>query len=109
MHYLLGVMVLLGSLCSAPAWAAEEQIVQQLSANGSRNTRPFIVQDRWEVQWKADKDLSVYLLDANGDLKDSIGSSKGAGTGSTYQAKGGTFSLKIIGSGNWTITVVQLP
>lgn len=103
------LVAMLTLLWFSPAWAAEEQIVQQLSANGSRTIRPFTVNDGWEVRWKTDKDVDIYLVDPNGDLVDKLASSDHAGTGSTYHAKGGTYSLKISTRGNWTITVVQLP
>lgn len=106
---IVGLLTLLIFGLLTPAWAADEQIVQQLSANGSRTIRPFTVKDGWEVRWKTDKDVDIYLVDPNGDLVDKLASSDHAGTGSTYHAKGGTYSLKISTRGNWTITVVQLP
>lgn len=93
----------------SPVWAADEQIVFTQSANGSRTTRPFTVKDRWEVQWKSDKDLTLFLMDTKGQPIDSLGNSTQAGTGSTYRAEGGIYSLKIISNASWTITVVQLP
>lgn len=101
----LGVVLFFGGI----ALAAEEQIIQQLTANGSRTTRPFTVTDGWEVRWTADKDLSVFLLDAQGQPLQALGHSIGEGTGATYHAKGGTYSLSIASNAHWTVTVVQLP
>jgi hypothetical protein len=33
--------------------AGDAQVVQQVSANGQRNLRPFTVKDKWEIQWDA--------------------------------------------------------
>ena len=37
-------------LLAVPAYAADEQIIQQVSANGTRNLRPFTVKDGWEIR-----------------------------------------------------------
>lgn len=109
MRTLLSAIMLVGLICTAPAWSAEEQIVFTQSANGSRTTRPFTVADGWEVRWKADRSISIFTVARNGEAIAEIGSASAPGSGSTYQAKGGTFSLQIISGANWTITVVQLP
>jgi hypothetical protein len=110
MHRLMSAVFCVGLLLGGIAFAEEEQIIQQLTANGSRTTRPFTVKDGWEVRWTADKDLSVYLLDAQGQPLQSLGHSIGQGAGATYHAKGGTYCLRILSNAlNWTVTVVQLP
>jgi hypothetical protein len=101
----LGVGLLLGGI----AFAEEEQIIQQLAANGSRTTRPFTVKDGWEVRWTSTNDLSVFLLDAQGQPLQALGHSMGDAGGATYHAKGGTYSLSIASNAHWTVTVIQLP
>lgn len=109
MHRLL-TLVLMGVLgLSGWAFAADEQNIQELTANGSLTTQPFTVNDHWEVRWKSTNDLSLFLLDAQGKQVEELGHSNGHASGATYHAKGGTYSLKISTSAHWTITVVQLP
>ncbi|MGC4098635.1 MAG: hypothetical protein QM706_16100 [Nitrospira sp.] len=102
-------LVCVGLLLTASGAAADEQIIQELTANGSRTTRPFTVKDGWEVRWTTTNDLSLFLLDAQGQQLEALGHSIGDAGGATYHAKGGTYSLKILSHAHWTITVVQLP
>ncbi|MGZ8384172.1 MAG: hypothetical protein ACXWWE_09195 [Nitrospira sp.] len=109
MHRLISTVLCVGLLLGGMALAAEEAIVQQLTANGSRTTRPFTVKDGWEVRWTATKDLSLFLLDDQGQPLQALGHSLGDAGGATYHAKGGTYSLRISSNAHWTVTVVQLP
>lgn len=108
MYQLLGA-VLCGWLLSGVVLAADEQIVVELTGNGSRTMRPFTVNDGWEVRWTATNELTVFLLDAQGQPLEALGHSMGDAGGATYHAKGGTYSLRIASNAHWTVTVVQLP
>lgn len=96
-------------LLTGVAFAAEEQIIAELTDKGSRTTRPFTMTDGWEVRWTATNDLSLFLLDAQGQPLEALGHSLGDAGGTTYHAKGGTYSLTISSNAHWTVTVVQLP
>ncbi len=109
MHRLISTVLCVGLLLGGMALAAEEAIVQQLTANGSRTTRPFTVKDGWEVRWTTTNDLSLFLLDDQGQPLQALGHSLGDAGGATYHAKGGTYSLRISSNAHWTVTVVQLP
>ncbi len=110
MKLLVGVIVL--GLVSSVSLAADEQIIQKISGNGTRSTRPFTVADRWEIRWEGNGDsLQIYEHRPNGEpvsFAPAATQSK-PGTGSTYRPKGGDFYLRILANGDWTITVVQLP
>lgn len=94
---------------ASPVSAAESVILKE-SANGSRNLHPFTVQDHWEVRWDATDRLSIWINDADGNPVGEAASQNKAGSGRSYQVRGGTYFLKVIGSHtDWTITVVQLP
>ncbi|MCS6302323.1 MAG: hypothetical protein H8K07_01455 [Nitrospira sp.] len=108
MRRLINAVLCSGLLFVGATFAADEQVVQQFSANGSRTTRPFTVQDGWEVRWTAEKSIGLFAVNGKGEAVAEIGSSS-AGMGSSYQAKGGTFSIQIMSAGKWTIAVVQLP
>jgi len=105
------ISVVLGGwlLLAGVAFAAEDQIVVELTGNGSRTTRPFTVTDGWEVRWTATNELSLFLLDAQGQPLEALGHSLGDAGGATYHAKGGTYLLRISSNAHWTVTVVQLP
>jgi hypothetical protein len=90
--------------------AGDGQVIQQVSANGQRNLRPFTVKDRWEIQWDSKGSLlTITIYKADGKLFDAAAMQQGPGSGSSYQPKGGEYYLQISGTGEWTITVVQLP
>ena len=105
MSIVLGGWLLLAGM----AFAAEEQIVTELTGNGSRTTRPFTVTEGWEILWTATNELSLFLLDAQGQQLEALGHSLGDAGEDTYHAKGGTYSLRISSNAHWTVTVVQLP
>ena len=100
-------------LCAATpvALLAEPaQALLKVSANGIRNLRPFTVKDKWEIQWDSKGELlTITIRSADGKLINLAGMQQGPGSGSSYQPKGGDFYLEISGTGEWTITVVQLP
>ena len=108
MHRLISIVLCAGLLVGGIALAEAEQVIQQLTANGSRTTRPFTVKDGWEVRWTTTNDLSLSLLDAQGQPLETLGHSLGDAGGATYHAKGGTYSLRISSNAHWTVTVVQL-
>lgn len=104
----IGLLLLACLTFASAAWA--EQIIAKESASGSRNLRPFTVQDGWEIRWDSTDHLSIWLNDPKGNPITEAGSQPKAGSGRSYQAKGGTYFLSVIGGAStWTITVVQLP
>lgn len=81
-----------------------------LAANGSRNTRPFTVKDRWEIRWENKGPvLTISVKTGEGKLVPGGGSSTAPGTGQSFQPKGGQYFLEINGMGEWSIQVIQLP
>ena len=95
--------------------AESETTVVEGSGNGTRNTRPFTVKDHWEIRWSAIEStliITVYRADPKNE-REAIGVESASqlkpGTGSSYFDAGGRYYLKIASTGDWTITVVQLP
>jgi hypothetical protein len=109
MHRLISTVLCVRLLLGGLALAADEQIVMELTGNGSRTTRPFTVKEGWEVRWTATNELTVFLVDAQGQPLEAMGHSMGDAGGATYYAKGGTYSLRIASNAHWSVTVVQLP
>ena len=109
MYQLIGAVLCGSLLLSGVVLAADEQMVVELTGNGSRTTRPFTVKDGWEVRWTTTNELSLFLIDAQGQPLEALGHSMGDAGGATYYAKGGTYSLRIASNAHWTVTVVQLP
>ena len=108
--FVVVVLVALSIGLTSPAPAAEETVVLEVAANGQRNTRPFTVKDRWEIRWDLRGDMvTVMIRDPEGKFVSAGGQQDKPGQGASYQPKGGTYYLEIIGMGDWTVTVVQLP
>lgn len=113
----LGPLAVFGSLAlsalllwSVSGLAADEDVVLSLTANGSRNTRPFNVKDGWEIRWdNKGPVLAIAVKTVDGKLVAGGGSSTAPGSGQSFQPKGGKYFLDVTGMGDWTITVVQLP
>jgi len=84
--------------------------VVSLSGNGMKNTRPFTVDKGWELQWDSTGQMfQVFLYSSDGELAGVLANQMGSGSGSSYEAKGGTFYLQINAIGQWNIRVVQIP
>lgn len=106
----VGLIVVLFLGLSGPALAAEETVVFEIVGNGQRNTRPFMVKDRWELRWDLrGQTLGITIRDPDGKFVAAGGQQDKQGQGASYQPKGGSYFLEITGVGDWTITVVQLP
>lgn len=105
-----GLAIMVVMMLSAPVWAVEDTVVQQLSANGSRNTRPFTVRDRWEIRWdNKGPMLNISVRSLDGKVLGGGALATSPGVGQSFEPKGGNYFLDISGSGEWTVTVVQLP
>ena len=90
--------------------AADEQVIFTQAANGTRNTRPFTATAGWEVRWETARgDISIWILDKEGNPIEHAATQERPGKGSSYYAKPGIYSLKINSRSDWTISVVQLP
>jgi hypothetical protein len=88
---------------------AEGKVVVKDSANGTRTLRPFTVQDSWEVRWDTSATISIWLHTEDGRPIAEMAATKKPGIGSTYRSKGGRYTLEILATGDWTVSVVQLP
>lgn len=100
------------AFCTSFSASAEDTVVFELSGNGTRNTRPFTVRDRWEVKWDARTEhLAIHLYTAKGEAQGMlpIATQDGPGRGATFRPDGGSYYLKIIAQGDWSIAIVQLP
>ena len=104
----LMVLILVGS--GPFGLAADGNVVQQVSANGQRNLRPFTIKDKWEIQWDSKSSLlNITIFTSDGKIFDPGPMQQGPGKGSSFQPKGGDYYLGVSGTGEWTVTVVQLP
>ena len=90
--------------------ADDRQVIQKVFGKGQRKLPHFTAKDNWEILWDS-KGLatSMTLYSANGKKLNQVATQKGRGIGSSRQAKGGKYYLEVMGTGGWTVTVVQLP
>ena len=96
---------------TSPAVANDETVIQQVSGNGTRSLRPFSVEGQWELRWDLKgQSIEVYLKQSDGEPVGltPMASQKKPGAGSTFYPKSGSFYLRILSDGDWTVTVVQL-
>jgi hypothetical protein len=99
----------LSALMLAGQCLAGDTVLQSISGNGTRTTRPFHVPDGWELQWESQGDIfQVYVLNQAGDIIGLAASQFVAGKGSSYVEKGGTVHLRINAGGAWTLRVVRV-
>lgn len=90
--------------------AESGQVLQKVSANGIRNLSPFSARDKWEIQWESKGTmLAISIYSANGKFISVAAMQEGPGNGKTYEPKGGEYYLEVSGTGEWTVTVVQVP
>lgn len=84
-----------------------DSIITSFSGTGGLNTRPFKTSGPWEITWNAQGDIfQLYLFDANGNLLGVPANQAGAGKGSSYQAKAGTYYLQVNALGKWSIDII---
>ena len=103
---LLATALILGFGTPAPA---QDTIIQTFTGSGIQNTRPFTVQDGWEVQWNTSGDIfQIFVYTAGGDIVGVAANQQGPGEGASYQPKGGRYYLQMNAMGTWTVKVVQL-
>ncbi len=89
---------------------AVEAEVASFSGTGTQSTRPFRVSSGWEIRWEAQGDLfQIFLRNESGEPVGVPANQQGAGSGSSYQARGGSYYLEMNALGPWTVTVVDLP
>src|SRR6056297_845769 len=87
----------------------QEKVIKTYSGSGGQTTRPFKVDDEWEIQWDAEGMIfQLYLYNENGRMLGVPANQQGEGSGSSYKAQGGEYYLKVNGTGDWTIKIVQL-
>lgn len=63
----------------------------EFSGNHSTTTRPFTINDKWELQWVSGGSIfQVYLYSEGGKLIDLLVNRREPDSGSAYQPRGGT-------------------
>jgi hypothetical protein len=77
---MVSTLICAGLRLTASGAATEEQIVQDLTANGSRTTRPFTVNDGWEVRWPDTNDLLCAKVSSIHNSIDSLKRQQSHGT-----------------------------
>lgn len=89
------------------AQKAAGPVLYTFSGNGSRTTRPFEVEDPWELQWDASAHIAIWVEDQSGKP---VGSHAISDTsGNSYIPATGTLILEIDSSSDWTVRVVAAP
>lgn len=96
------------ALFSGPL-SAQDNVVKTFSGSGAKNTRPFTVQEGWEIQWDASGDIfQLYLYSPGGDMIGVPANQQGPGKGSSYQPKAGEYYLQVNAIGDWSVRIVNL-
>lgn len=87
----------------------EPVVIHEFSGVGKHATRPFVVSDRWEIQWEFTglRNSVIEVKSAVGEFLGLACNNIGATKGSAYQPRGGEVFLSITG-GSWKVKVVQL-
>ncbi|HQN74776.1 MAG TPA: zinc ribbon domain-containing protein [Bacillota bacterium] len=83
-------------------------VIATFSGSGSLNTKPFTTTGPWEIQWDSRSDyFYISLFTENGERVGPIAAQPRAGVGSSYQPRAGSYYLKVISIGDWTIKIVK--
>ena len=81
--------------------------IATFSGSGGRNTRPFMTNGPWEIQWDAKGDIfQLFLYTANGDTVGIPANQQGSGKGTSFQPKAGKYYLQVNAIGNWSMKIV---
>jgi hypothetical protein len=95
--------ITLGLLTVRALADGEAHVVQKFNGTDlDTSTATFTVQDKWEVFWFFPMPVNITLLTADGTV---VSGYHGAGRGSCYQPKGGTFYLQINSASPSTIKI----
>jgi len=86
----------------------DDSIIKAYSGSGTKNTRPFVIQTDWEIQWHTKDGIQISLYDRDGNFVEAIASQMESGKGSSYNPKKGTFYLNIFSMGDWEIKIVEV-
>lgn len=85
---------------------AERDVVAEFNGSADQKTKPFTVNDGWEIRWETTgESLQVAI---RGDLDiDNVVNQPAAGGGATYPVGSGKVQLEIKARGPWTIKIVN--
>lgn len=83
--------------------------IASFSGSGGKNTRPFITNGPWEIQWDAQGDIfQLYLYTANGDMVGVPANQQGSGKGASFQPQAGKYYLQVNAIGDWSMKIVPV-
>ncbi len=102
------VSVGLALLCSAQPTSATDTVVAEFKGSGMKNTRPFTVKDQWELRWTSTAGINLTVSTVEKKLI-GVANTSTPGPGDSFQPKGCICYIEVMGTGDWTVTVVQLP
>ena len=88
----LSFLAFLLFLCPFIYAAEDGMVVFDLSGNGTRNTRPFTVQNKWEIRWDVKTDhFALHLYTATGEAQGMlpVGSQTVRGVGPRFDRTAG--------------------
>jgi hypothetical protein len=91
-------------------------LVTKLSGSDTHTTRPFRVENGWEIQWDYKPSglfansgvFQLYLYGEGNVPLDIVANQMQPGSGSAYRPKGGRYYLEVNALGSWEIRVVQV-
>jgi hypothetical protein len=81
---MISSFIVISSIVGAPidTRADEGQVIQQVSANGLRNLRPFTVKDKWGIKWDSKGTLlTINIHSVDGELVSIAAMQQGTGSG----------------------------
>lgn len=93
-----------------PQLTGQETVVHSFTGKTVTTTRPFTVEDQWEVQWdnKTREYFGIILYQSDGKRVKKLAGQTHQGAGASYQPQGGAYYLEIEGRDEWQVDIVQL-
>jgi len=104
------LLLLLLLVIGAIGWSeyTKRNPAQRFYGVGASDTRPFTVKDKWEVSWSCAGPAKISLKSTQGRAPLLLSDTTSPSMGSTYEEKGGEYSLQISSTWPWEVAVTQV-
>ncbi len=102
-----GTVVLADGNGSAPEQVAASREVARFSGTGPQQTPAFTVDSDWELRWQSDSEMTISVYRTAEGTRTRLPSQSVGRSGSSFHPDSGSYTLEVVATGTWTVTVVE--